>query len=198
VNSEDNGRRSVYPHVEVEPTADVCPSGPVRDAGDQGRDGRVIRAGSRSEPARQGRGRGRSFDSSHGIGPPAHSRKGPPASMAQSCRSVMTAGTAAGLSARLITIVEASSWSVEPLSWSKMPDTSLPCQQSHRPVSLLAASPIRRSVHASATTTYAPHKHIGSDGGRVTLTARTRRFQRRCGPSPTARTKWLIWRLPSR
>jgi len=66
VNPQDNRRLSVYPHVEVEPTANVCPSGPSRDAGDQGRDGRVIWAGSRSEPARQGRGRGRSFDSGHG------------------------------------------------------------------------------------------------------------------------------------
>ena len=93
VNPEDNRRLSVYPHVEVEPTANVCPSGPPRDAGDQGRDSRVIWAGSRSEPARQGRRRGRSFDSGHGNGPPAHPRKGPPASMAQSCRDAMTAGT---------------------------------------------------------------------------------------------------------
>jgi hypothetical protein len=93
VNPEDNRRLSVYPHVEVEPTADVCPPGPSRDAGDQGRDGRVIWAGSRSEPARQGRGRGRSFDSVHGNGPPAHPRKGQPASVAQSCRDAMTAGT---------------------------------------------------------------------------------------------------------
>src|SRR6202042_1767668 len=71
VNPEDNRRLSVYPHVEVEPTADVCPSGPARDAVDQGRDGRIIWAGSRSKPARQGRGRGRSFDSGHGNGPPA-------------------------------------------------------------------------------------------------------------------------------
>src|SRR4051794_38824032 len=53
MNPEDNGRLHVYPHVEVELTADVCPSGPSRDAVDQGRDGRVVRAGSRSEPARQ-------------------------------------------------------------------------------------------------------------------------------------------------
>src|SRR5690348_11701538 len=86
VNPEDNRRLSVDPHVEVEPTADVCPSGPSRDAGDQGRDGRVICAGSGSEPARQGRGRGRSFDSGHGNGPPAHTLKGRPVSMAQSCR----------------------------------------------------------------------------------------------------------------
>src|ERR1700733_7535353 len=85
VNPEDNRRLSVYPHVEVELTADVCPSGPSRDAGDQGRDGRVIWAGSGSEPARQGRGRGRSLDSGHGNGPPAHTGKGRPASMAQSC-----------------------------------------------------------------------------------------------------------------
>src|SRR3954452_21247009 len=93
MNPQDNRRLSVYPHVEVEPTANVCPSGPSRDAGDQGRDGRVIWAGSRSEPARQGRGRGRSFDSGHGNGPPAHPSKGPPASTAQSCRAAMTAGT---------------------------------------------------------------------------------------------------------
>jgi hypothetical protein len=96
MNPEDNQRLSVYPHVEVEPTADVCPSGPARDAVDQGRDGRVIWAGSRSEPARQGRGRGRSFDSGHGNGPPAHSRKGPPASMVQSCSDARMAGTPAG------------------------------------------------------------------------------------------------------
>ena len=30
VNPEDNRRLSVYPHVEVESTADVCPSGPAR------------------------------------------------------------------------------------------------------------------------------------------------------------------------
>src|SRR5215212_3453144 len=71
MNPEDNRRLSVYPEVEVEPTANVCPSGPARDAGDQGRHGRVIWAGSRSEPARQGRGRGRSFDSGHGM---AHQR----------------------------------------------------------------------------------------------------------------------------
>src|SRR5438132_1083649 len=78
VNPEDNRRLSVYPQVEVEPTADVCPSGPARDAVDQGRDGRIIWAGSRSKPARQGRGRGRSFDSGHGNGRPAHPTKGPP------------------------------------------------------------------------------------------------------------------------
>src|SRR4029453_18508442 len=72
MNPEDNRRLSVYPHVEVEPTANVCPSGPARDAGDQGRDGRVIWAGSRSEPTRQGRGRGKIFDSGNGKGPPAH------------------------------------------------------------------------------------------------------------------------------
>jgi len=42
VNPEENRRLSVYPHVEVERTADVCPSGPARDAVDQGRDGRII------------------------------------------------------------------------------------------------------------------------------------------------------------
>src|SRR3954468_6567196 len=77
VNPEDNRRLSVYPQVEVEPTADVRPSGPVRDAVDQGRDGRIIWAGSRPKPARQGRGRGRSFDSGHGNGPPAHPGKVP-------------------------------------------------------------------------------------------------------------------------
>src|ERR1700751_793979 len=66
VNAENNRRLSVYPHVEVEATAKVCTSGPSRDASDQGRDGRLICAGSRCKPARQGRGRGRSFDSSHG------------------------------------------------------------------------------------------------------------------------------------
>src|SRR5580658_1835957 len=78
MNPEDHRRLSVYPHVEVDLTADVCPSGPARDAIDQGRDGRIIWAGSRSEPARQGRGSGRSFDSGHGNGPPAHPRKGRP------------------------------------------------------------------------------------------------------------------------
>src|SRR6185312_13856007 len=39
VKPEDNRRLSVYPQVEVESTADVCPSGPSRGAGDQGRDG---------------------------------------------------------------------------------------------------------------------------------------------------------------
>jgi hypothetical protein len=79
VNPEDNRRLSVYPQVEVESTADVCPSGPARDAVDQGRDGRIIWAGSRPKPARQGGGRGRSFDSGHGNGPPAHPTEGPPA-----------------------------------------------------------------------------------------------------------------------
>src|SRR6476661_8258344 len=76
MNPEDNRRLSVYPQVEVEPTADVCPSGTLRDAGDQGRDGRVIWAGARSEPARQGRGRRRRLEPVHGNGPPAHPRKG--------------------------------------------------------------------------------------------------------------------------
>ncbi len=42
------------------------------------------------------------------------------------------------LLARLITIVEMRSWSVEPLGTGQSitPATSLPCQQSHRPVSL--------------------------------------------------------------
>src|SRR5579863_7468153 len=83
MNPQDNRRLSAYPQVEVELTADVCPSGPARDAVDQGRDGRIIWAGSRSKPARQGRGRARSFDSGHGNGPPARPRKGPPTSMAQ-------------------------------------------------------------------------------------------------------------------
>jgi hypothetical protein len=78
MNSEDNRRLSVYSQVEVEPTANVCPPGSSRDAGDQGRDGRVIWLGSTSKPARQGRGRGRSFHSGHGNGPPAHPTKGPP------------------------------------------------------------------------------------------------------------------------
>ena len=56
MNPEDNRRVSVYPHVEVERTADVCPSGPARDAGDQGRDGRVIWAGSRSNQRGKGGG----------------------------------------------------------------------------------------------------------------------------------------------
>jgi hypothetical protein len=52
VNTEDDRRLSVYLEVEVERTANVRPSGAARDAVDQGRDGRVIWAGSRSEPAR--------------------------------------------------------------------------------------------------------------------------------------------------
>jgi hypothetical protein len=36
VNPEDNRRLSVYPQVEVETPADVCPSGPERDPVDQG------------------------------------------------------------------------------------------------------------------------------------------------------------------
>ena len=74
VNPEDSRRLAVYPHVEVELTADVGPPGPACDPGDKGRDGRVIWAGSRSEPARQGRGRGRSFDSDHGSGGHARCR----------------------------------------------------------------------------------------------------------------------------
>ena len=31
VNPEDNRRVSVYPQVEIEPTANVCPSGPQAD-----------------------------------------------------------------------------------------------------------------------------------------------------------------------
>src|SRR5689334_15938401 len=72
MNPEHNRRLSVYPQVEVEPTADVCPSRPARDTVDQGRDGRIIWARSRSKPARQGRGRRRSSDPGHGNGPPAH------------------------------------------------------------------------------------------------------------------------------
>src|SRR6476660_1798568 len=84
MNPEDNRRLSVYPHVEVERAANVCPFGLARDAGDQGQDGRIICARSRSEPARQPRERGR--DSGHGNGPPAHSRKAPPANVAHYCR----------------------------------------------------------------------------------------------------------------
>jgi hypothetical protein len=36
MNPKDKRRLSVYPHVEVERTAYVCPSGLPRDAGDQG------------------------------------------------------------------------------------------------------------------------------------------------------------------
>jgi hypothetical protein len=36
MNPEDHPRLSVDPQVEVELIADVCPSGPARDAGDQG------------------------------------------------------------------------------------------------------------------------------------------------------------------
>ena len=55
MSPEDNRRLSVYPQVEVEATSNVCPPGPLRDAGDQDRDGRVIWAGSRSKPPRQSR-----------------------------------------------------------------------------------------------------------------------------------------------
>src|SRR5262245_15218121 len=40
MNPEHDRRLSVNPHVEVEPTADVCPSGPSSEAGDEGRHGR--------------------------------------------------------------------------------------------------------------------------------------------------------------
>jgi hypothetical protein len=86
VNPKDDRRLSVYPQVEVDPTADVCPSGPVRDVVDQGRDVRIMRAGSRSKPARQGGGRGRSFDSGHGNGPQAHPTKGLAANPSSSTR----------------------------------------------------------------------------------------------------------------
>ena len=46
VNPEDNRRLSVYPHVEVEPTANVCPSGPSRGRGRSRPRRRVIWAGS--------------------------------------------------------------------------------------------------------------------------------------------------------
>jgi hypothetical protein len=88
MNPDDNRRLSAYPQVEVERTADVCPSGPARDAVDQGRDGRIIWAGPRSEPAWQGRGRGRSFDSGHGNGPPAYPTKGPPGELTSSSTRV--------------------------------------------------------------------------------------------------------------
>jgi hypothetical protein len=57
VNPQDKRRLSVYPHVEVELTADVCPAGPSRNAGDQGRDGRIICAWpwGRTSRARQGK-----------------------------------------------------------------------------------------------------------------------------------------------
>src|SRR5262245_28643782 len=54
VHPKDNRRLNVHPQVEIQRTADVCPSRSVRDAVDQGRDGRIIRAGSRSKPPRQG------------------------------------------------------------------------------------------------------------------------------------------------
>src|SRR6202451_1422090 len=41
VPPQDSRRLSVYPQVEVESAADVGPSGPARDPGDQGRDGRI-------------------------------------------------------------------------------------------------------------------------------------------------------------
>jgi hypothetical protein len=106
MNPEDNRRLSVYPHVEVEPTANVCPSGPSRDAGDQVRTS-AAREGERSKL------RFRSWQwptsapeegsaGEHGaILPRRHDGRHP-----------------AALSARLITIVETSSWSVEPLSTS--------------------------------------------------------------------------------
>src|SRR5580692_5824566 len=89
VNPQDKRRLSVYPHVEVELTADVCPSGPLRNAGDQGRDGWIICAGPGAEPARQGRGRGRSLDSGHGNGPPARPTKGPPTKHPPRRRSIV-------------------------------------------------------------------------------------------------------------
>src|SRR4051812_49371351 len=88
MNPKDDRRLSVDPQVEVEPTPHVCPPGPARDAGDHGRYGRIIGARSRSKPARQGRGRGRSFDSSHGNGPPAHPRRVRRANPSASTRSI--------------------------------------------------------------------------------------------------------------
>src|SRR3954464_10585782 len=78
MNPQDNRRLGGYPHVQVELTADVRPSGPARDAGDQSRDGRIIFAGSRPEPTRQGRGRDRSFHSGHGKWPTSAPEKRSP------------------------------------------------------------------------------------------------------------------------
>jgi hypothetical protein len=55
VYPKDKRRLSVDPHVEVERTTDVRPAGPSGDASDQCRNGRIICAGSRPEPARQRR-----------------------------------------------------------------------------------------------------------------------------------------------
>jgi len=65
MNPEDNRRLTINPYVEIELTADVCPTGPARDAGDQGRDGRIGYACSRPEPARQIRRRSRGSGSGH-------------------------------------------------------------------------------------------------------------------------------------
>src|SRR5207302_922298 len=55
MNPEDNRRLSIYPHVEVECAANVCPFGFARDAGDSGRReernrGAQIRTGDLSDP----------------------------------------------------------------------------------------------------------------------------------------------------
>lgn len=62
MNPEDNRGLGVYPDVEVEDTAQVRPSGAARDALDQGRDGRLVEAGSGPEPVRLRRVRVGSFD----------------------------------------------------------------------------------------------------------------------------------------
>jgi hypothetical protein len=65
VNPEDDWRLSVNPHVEVERTTDVHPTRAAREAGDQGGDGRVIRARSGPKPTRQRRARRGIVESGH-------------------------------------------------------------------------------------------------------------------------------------
>ena len=95
MNPEDLRRLSVYPHVEVEPAADVCPSGPLarrRRSGPR-RPDHLGWLWVRTSAARQGERSKLRFRSWQWPAPPAHTRKGRPASMAQSCRDAMTAGT---------------------------------------------------------------------------------------------------------
>ena len=95
VNPEDRRRLHVYPQVEVEPTADVCPSGPTRHGVDQGPDGADHLGW--PGPNRRGKaGEKTKLRSGHRNGPPAPPTKGPPANPSSStlwivprvCRSV--------------------------------------------------------------------------------------------------------------
>ena len=63
MNPEDHQRVRVDPHVEVEPTANVCPSGASRTRSISAETAGSSWAGSRSEPAWQGRRRGGSLES---------------------------------------------------------------------------------------------------------------------------------------